>query len=77
MNITMANLREKLREIDWEVDVDSLKDEAPLVEQGLDSLDMITLLFCVEKEFPVKIPDDDVDGLKSLKDFVAYINERI
>lgn len=77
MKVTIAELKERIKTIDWDVEVDSLQDRTSLIDQGLDSLDMINLLFCLEKEFSVKIPDDDVDALKSLEDFVSYINKRV
>ena len=77
MKITLSQLKEKLAKIDWDINVDDLHDNMPLIEQGLDSLDMINVLFCLEENFPVKIPDDDLPALKTLQNFTDYINNKI
>jgi len=77
MTITLSQVKEKLAKIDWDVNVDDLQDNIPLTEQGLDSLDMINLLFCLEENFPVKIPDDDLPVLKTLQDFTGYLNNKL
>lgn len=77
MSITVLEIRKKLKEIDWNINVDYLKDDAPLIEQGFDSLDLIELLLCLEIGFSVKIPDKDLNELKTLNDFVIYINKRL
>lgn len=74
MRITILQLKEKLGNIDWDVNVDALNDELPLTDQGLDSLDIIDMLLCIEGEFSLKISNEDVIQLKSLNDYVAYIN---
>lgn len=77
MTITISQLKEKLAKIDWDINADDLQDNIPLIEQGLDSLDMISVLFCLEENFPVKIPDDDLPALKTLRDFTDYLNNKL
>lgn len=72
--VTIAKIRETLKDIDWDIDVRLLKDNSPLSEQGLDSLDMLDLLLCLEQGYSIKIPDEDLNQLRTLNDFVAYIN---
>ena len=38
-----------------------------------DSLDMVTLLMCIEDEFGVVVDDDDIPDLHLVGDVVAYI----
>jgi acyl carrier protein len=75
--ITTKDLRKELTKIDWDIDVRALRDDQPFIEQGLDSLDMISLLFCLEEVFSVKIPDKDVDSLKTLSDCARYLNREL
>ena len=77
MGITITDIKECLEKIDWDIDVASLEDNKPLTEQGLDSLDVINMLFALEKDFSIEIPDTDVDKLKTLNDLAFYINRRI
>lgn len=73
MVITTDRLREWLGEIDWDIDAESLDNSVPLVEQGLDSLDMVTLFFFLEERLGIKIPDSEAAGLASLKDISNYL----
>lgn len=45
---------------------------------GLDSLDVINLLFRVEEEYGVKVPDEDIDAHQLLVfgKLAAYVAER-
>ena len=39
----------------------------------IDSLSMVEVVVAAEEKFSVKIPDDDVKGLKTVGDAVSYI----
>jgi len=43
---------------------------------GADSLDIVELLMAIEENFGVTVPDEDVQGLKTVKDIVDYIESR-
>ena len=42
-------------------------------ELGIDSLDGINILFAVESEFNINIPDDSAQGLRSVRDVIDGI----
>lgn len=44
---------------------------------GLNSLDAIELMFTVEREFDLEIPDADLQGLRTVGDIVTYLASRI
>ncbi len=44
---------------------------------GADSLAIVELVLALEENFNVKIPDDEVDGIKTVGDAVAYIKQRV
>lgn len=44
-----------------EVNLQALEDDAPLGEQGLDSLDTMNLYFQIEERFKVKISDESLE----------------
>ncbi len=50
--------------------------DKPLVEQGVDSLDMTTILFAVEERFQLRIAEEDMDGdkLSSINAIIEYVN---
>jgi acyl carrier protein len=43
---------------------------------GADSLDVVELLMAIEETFGVSVPDEDVTGLKTVKDIADYIESR-
>lgn len=50
---------------------DALRDDL-----GLDSLTTIELLYRIEEEFDVEIPDTDLPGLVTVGDVTAYLQRR-
>lgn len=56
----------------FEIDVTTLKADAPLADYGLDSLSLAELLFTVEEHFNVDFPDNrqDVNTLGSLASLI-------
>lgn len=76
MKMTTTQLREMLKEIDWEIAVDTIDETLPLRDQGLDSLDMVTLFFFLEERFKIKISENVSVSLISLKDISGYLNSR-
>jgi acyl carrier protein len=60
------------------VDIEELDHSESLSEQGLDSLDLVTILFSIEEKFHIKIPEEDINEgkLSSMNSIVSYINEQ-
>ncbi len=44
---------------------------------GLDSMATIELLYRVEETFDLQIPDQDLPGLRSVRDVVTYVERRL
>ena len=44
---------------------------------GADSLAIVELVLALEEQFDVKIPDDEVDKIKSVGDAISYIKGRV
>jgi acyl carrier protein len=55
-------------------DVDASKSFTD--DLGADSLAIVELVLALEEKFDIKIPDDEVDGIKTVGDAVAFIKER-
>lgn len=47
-----------------------------LDEIGLDSLDFMSILFSIQDEYDLQIPDEDIDQLNSLSALAKYIKEK-
>lgn len=77
----MENVVEKVKEII----VDKLGVEESEVTEtanftndlGADSLDTVELLMEFEKEFGVKIPDEDAAGIATVADAIEYVKAKL
>lgn len=47
------------------------------LDLNLDSLDIVEIVMAIEEEFNITISDDDVLKLKTVKDAVEYIQNKI
>jgi acyl carrier protein len=52
-------------------------DQALREDLGLNSLDAIELMFKVEEEFDLEIPDPDLQKLRTVGDLVSYLETRL
>jgi acyl carrier protein len=51
-----------------------IKPNVSFSEQGIDSLDMMSIFLNIEEKFNLKIPDADIDKLVSVEKIVEYVN---
>ena len=77
--ISANDILDILGEGDIRIDINELNHNESLTDQGLDSLDMISLLFALEERFQIKIPEQDIDQgkLNSINAIGEYLNTRI
>ncbi len=72
---------DKVKEIivdQLECDEDQVTMEASITEDlGADSLDVVDLVMSIEESFDVEIPDEDVEGIKTVGDIVKYIEKTV
>ncbi len=52
---------------------EKITPDSTFEELGIDSLDGINILFAVESEFNINIPDDAAQNIRSVRDVVAGI----
>jgi acyl carrier protein len=55
------------------VPVDNITADSTFEQLGIDSLDGINILFAVESEFNINIPDDAAQKIRSVRDVVDGI----
>jgi len=60
----------------YDVDREAISPEATLTELGLDSLTIVELLFDVEDEFGIEVPEDRVT-FQTLAEAAALVDELI
>lgn len=57
--------------------VGKLTFDAPLLQQGLDSIDLPVIAVATEKKYSVDLSDADATKLRSINEFVAFLNQRL
>ncbi|ASC64848.1 hypothetical protein B9P52_11265 [Achromobacter denitrificans] len=56
---------------------ETLRPDLKLTDQGIDSLDMFSVILALQEKYGIEISDDDIDGLHSIDQMTAYINARV
>jgi len=56
---------------------ENLKPDSTFAELGLDSLDSINLIFEIENEFNISVPDEAAKSVTGVADLVAKLHEII
>jgi acyl carrier protein len=78
--MTRAEIERKLIEIvrkEKEIPEDVLRPETPLAEAGIDSLDALTILFGIEEEFHISIPDDRARSMQTFGDIIDAVEAQL
>lgn len=74
-------IREKVKAIIKDklgVDDDKIVDEAKYVDDlGADSLSLVDIAMAFEDDFEMKIPDEDIEKITSVKDTIKYIKDHV
>ncbi len=52
---------------------DKISPETALADAGIDSLDALTILFAIEEEFDIHIPDERAKSMKTFGDMVDAV----
>jgi len=71
---------EKVKEIIADqlgIDTEEIKMETKLIDDlGVDSLEIFEVIMSIEEEFEIEIPNEDVEGMKSVNEMVKYIESK-
>lgn len=76
--VTRGEIEEKLVAIiqqEKNISADVIQPGTPLAEAGIDSLDSLTILFAIEEQFHISIPDDRARAIKTFGDLVTIVEE--
>ena len=52
-----------------------LSSEMALADAGIDSLDSLTILFAIEEQFRISVPDDRARAMKTFGDLVDIVQD--
>ncbi len=74
-------IREKVKAIIKDklgVEDDKIVDDAKYVDDlGADSLSLVDIAMAFEDDFGMKIPDEDIEKITSVKDTIQYIKDHV
>ncbi|MCD6106757.1 MAG: acyl carrier protein [Caldisericaceae bacterium] len=74
-------IREKVKAIIKDklgVEDDKIVDDAKYVDDlGADSLSLVDIAMAFEDDFEMKIPDEDIEKITSVKDTIKYIKDHV
>ncbi len=59
------------------VEPETIEDSAKFSDVGIDSADMITIIYDLESEFDVVISDEEVGGISTIQDACTLINSKV
>ena len=54
-----------------------IKIDSSFEELGIDSMDGVNIVFALENEFDVNVPDDEVKNIRSVRDMVDGIRKLV
>jgi len=78
MTITTSDIINLMKEAGMnEKFVNSIKVDEPLILQGMDSIDLPMLAVETEKKYHIDLSDASAGQLKTINDFVAFVNKKI
>jgi len=74
--MTRGEIEQKLVEIvrnEKDIPVEKITPDAALADAGIDSLDSLTILFAIEEQFHISIPDDRARTIRTFGDLADII----
>jgi benzoate-CoA ligase len=78
MKTTAADMLEVCKQAGIQQQVlDQIKPDAPLLLQGLDSMDLPAIAAATEQRFQIDLSDADGKDLKTINDYVQFVNRKL
>lgn len=74
--VTVEKIVEIIAESGGIKDVQTFNPEKSFKENGVDSLDVYTILLAVEEKLGVNFTDDETDRIRSVADVAKLLNSR-
>ena len=75
MTVSVEDIRDIVERAETMAEMDTLKNDIPLTDQEVDSLDMTNILLLVEEKYDIKIPDKDMNQIQSIDNIVKYLTK--
>jgi acyl carrier protein len=75
MEIKQQEILSIMESVGVSVDVAKIKSDMTFKNAGIDSLEMMNVFLGIEEKFGIKIPDEEIDALKSIDDIISYFKK--
>ncbi len=78
--MTRAEIERRLVEIvrkEKDIPEEQLRPDTPLAEAGIDSLDALSILFSIEEDFHISIPDDRARSMSTFGDMIDIVESQL
>lgn len=66
----------KILQTEFEFDTEGIDEDTTFDDINFDELDMIDLVMAVEDELGTEVSDEALEKIKTVGDFIAYLNEK-
>lgn len=61
-----------------DIEPDEVNENTDIINDlGADSLDVVDLVMTLEDEFDIEIPDEDIEGIRTVGELARYLEEHI
>ncbi|WP_297192314.1 acyl carrier protein [uncultured Campylobacter sp.] len=74
MKVKVEDILELIKETGVLIDVNTLKSDKSLSDQGIDSLDIANIFLNIQEKYDVVIPIEKTQELNSIDKILDYIN---
>jgi acyl carrier protein len=75
MTATVEEMKELMLQIGMDKElVEGLDAAEPLTQQGVDSVDCPAFAVALERKYGITVSDTDSMRIKTINDFIAYVN---
>lgn len=76
--MTAADVIALLKEVGVEEEIiNKLKNDVPLLAQGIDSIDLPALVVATEDKYKIDLSNINTIKVKTIDDYVAFVNEKL
>ena len=58
-------------------DVSLVTTESSFEELGIDSMDAVNIVFAIENEFNINVPDEEMKNIRSVRDIVEGVHKLV
>ncbi|MCD7847773.1 MAG: acyl carrier protein [Oscillospiraceae bacterium] len=58
-----------------DMDLSDITSESSFEDLGADSLDVVDVIMTLEDEFDMEIPDEAIEGMKTVGELVKYVED--